>query len=68
MGTLASDLGLPPNTLTRWCSAAARVLEQVEIVPRPPESAPGPVLVSASGHRVEGLTVEDLAILLGRLS
>jgi hypothetical protein len=67
-GSIAGEIGLPINTLQRWCARELRAgaLAPVEILEeRVPERM---VFVSASGHRVEGLSLESLAFLLERLS
>jgi hypothetical protein len=57
---IASDLGLRFETVRRWCSVASpeRVLKRVEVVD---EGDPAPRLriVSPSGHRLEGLTLQE---------
>jgi hypothetical protein len=65
---IASELGLPINTLNRWSVKAATLsrVRQVEVVDRSP--AGSPVLISPTGHRVEGLDWASLALLLERLS
>jgi transposase-like protein len=65
--SLADALDLPINTLSRWCEKYERGsrLAPVEVVSGGP--ADGPVLVTPSGHRVEGLSVESLFQLLERL-
>lgn len=64
---IAAELGLPINTVTRWSttSRAGRV-RRVEVVG--PSPASSVVLISPSGHRVEGLDLPSLALLLERLS
>jgi hypothetical protein len=65
---IASELGLPINTLNRWSErtdASGRV-RRVEVVESPPSGSP--VLICASGYRVEGLDLSSLALLLERLA
>ena len=64
---IASELGLPINTLNRWSGKtdSGRV-RRVEVVEPPPSGSP--VLICASGHRVEGLDLSSLAHLLERLA
>lgn len=64
---LVVELGLPLNTLRRWCeeSSAGR-LASVELSADP--ASDGPVLVTRSGHRVEGLSLRALCEVLERLS
>lgn len=64
---IAAALGLPVNTLTRWSTKATpgRV-RRVEVVG--PSPASSVVLISPRGHRVEGLDLPSLALLLERLS
>lgn len=66
-GALATGLALPVNTLRRWSErhSVRPRLAPVEVVAETP--APVPVLVTPSGHRVEGLTVAALGDLLERL-
>lgn len=66
---LSVELGLPVNTLRRW-SAGRRggQLARVEVSDGiPPVPASTPVLVTRSGHRVEGLTIAGLVELLAQL-
>lgn len=66
--TLSAELALPVNTLRRWVegSAGASKVASVEVVEGPRSSSP--VLVTPSGHRVEGLSLAGLAELLVRLT
>jgi hypothetical protein len=69
-GALATALGLPPGTITRWQRRAPRrALRRITIGPEPiaklPPSAPsGAVLVTPQGWRVEGLDVATLLRVL----
>jgi hypothetical protein len=67
---LAERLGVSLETLRRWCAttpmkSAAR-MRRVRVVADRALSS-GVSLVSASGHRVEGLTLEQLVTLLRAL-
>lgn len=54
--SVAGDLGLNFETVRRWCEKA-RPLRAVEIVDEP--VGEGVSIVSASGFRLEGLTLEQ---------
>ena len=66
-GTTAAELeqalGVPWNTMSRWVTAVgmARVIVPVHV--RPVERR-SPTLVSPTGWRIEGLTLEELRLLL----
>ncbi len=63
---LVLDLGLSLNTLRRWCEGSQQGrLANVELAEA---ISSGPVLVTRSGHRVEGLSVAALCEVLERLS
>lgn len=67
--TLSMELGLPVNTLRRWVeggAGGASKVASVEVIEGPRSSSP--VLVTPSGHRVEGLSLGALAELLVRLT
>jgi len=67
--SLASDLGLPLNTVRRWTARRSGQFERVRIVEKNGGTAEDrPVLITRSGHRVEGLSPSSLAVLLERLS
>lgn len=75
---VAETLGLSPKTIQRWASpeqapppgsVGPGVLQPVVLTPDPP-GTPGsgqPVLTSPAGHRVTGLSLEQLALLLRAL-
>ena len=76
IGPVAKELGVGVGTLRRWTEAAPRraqplrVVEVVEASPAP--SAEGNlegslVLVTVGGHRVEGLALAEVALLLETL-
>ncbi|MHA2313385.1 MAG: hypothetical protein ACXADF_18005 [Candidatus Thorarchaeota archaeon] len=67
--SLANDLGLALNTVRRWSADRSGRFERVRIVEKD-GGAPGErlVLITRSGHRVEGLGLSSLATLLERLS
>jgi|SRR5271165_505023 len=62
---VATELGLRFETLRRWCvkgSSSPRAMRRVEIVA---DGAPRKLtVVSSSGLRIEGLTLEDAVALL----
>jgi hypothetical protein len=65
---VAETLGLCKATLCRWLRAAepeVPALHEVLVVGSRPRS--GPVLILPSGARVEGLSVDELAKLLGAI-
>lgn len=64
---LATELGLSINTVRRWCEGMREGrMAKVELTL--PASSRDPVLVTRTGHRVEGLTLSALGDLLERLS
>ncbi|MFQ5472913.1 MAG: transposase [Dehalococcoidia bacterium] len=67
LASLSESLGLPINTLRRWCERreGGSRLAAVEIVAG--DRADGPVLVTPSGHRVEGLSLASVLELLEHL-
>ncbi len=68
---IATELDLRFETLRRWCatssprSPSGRAMRRVEIVPEP--AARSLTLVSPSGVRVEGVTVDEAVALLRAL-
>lgn len=68
-GELGTELGVRGETLRRWCVGRNRVagaMRAIEIVA--PESTTAAVsVVSPSGLRVEGLSVQDVIVLLRSL-
>lgn len=72
--TMGRELGVSGSTLQRWCAKAprpalrpvrvARVAARERVVER---SERGLVVVTAAGHRVEGLDVDEAAALLRAL-
>jgi hypothetical protein len=68
---IARELGLSVETARRWCSTAEASgsrpsrgrMVRVEVVPERGRAA----VVSPSGYRVEGLTLEEVAALLRAL-
>lgn len=68
--TIAASLGVSVTTLQRWTrtSAAARRFRRISVVASPVAPvAPVAIQITASGPRVEGLTVEAAAQLLALL-
>jgi hypothetical protein len=62
---IAVDLGIPFETVRRWCMRAPtmRAIEVVDEVRRSGSIA----VVSPSGHRLEGLTLEESVTVLRAL-
>ena len=80
LGSVASELGLAAGTLSRWLEApavpaSATEWRAVEVIEEPgpasassPPPAPGSlVLTTARGHRLEGLSLDEAALLLEAL-
>jgi hypothetical protein len=63
---IATELGLRFETVRRWCmrAGADRPLKRVEVVDDGPAREAGLRVVCPSGHRLEGLTVEDAIAVL----
>lgn len=77
LGPVAEEMGISAGTLGRWMEAApaqAGQLRTVEVVAAGQVSsqergdAEGLVLVTAAGHRVEGLALAEVALLLEALA
>lgn len=71
-GTIAGELGVAGSTLQRWCATPPRpALRPVRVAAsaRSEEiaSRAGLVVVTAAGHRIEGLDVGGAAALLRAL-
>jgi transposase len=77
---IAAELGLSRHSVVAWAKAAQTEAPPTRLVPvvvdlpaaaspglPTPPAAPGLTLVSPRGFRVEGLTVDAAAALLGRL-
>ena len=65
---VASALGLPARSLTRWLQQSAPpVLRPVTVRPDPMPAA-GPVLVTPQGLRIEGLDLDTLIAVLRLLA
>ena len=67
---LGTTLGISNTTAKAWALAAAKQansLVPVLIEEEPTLPAPSPILVSPSGYRVEGLSIDDIAQLLRTL-
>jgi transposase-like protein len=64
----AESLGLSYPTLLGWLQAAPNGFRSVAVKEPRPEPAPALRLVTAQGHRVEGLSREDVAFLLQSLT
>lgn len=76
LGWVAGELSIGAVTLARWMEdppttewRAVEVVEEPEPVSEAPfpSSAPGLVLVTARGHRLEGLSLDEAALLLEAL-
>lgn len=62
---LATELGVAPGTIHRWCGGGVRALVPVQIVP---DRASGTVaILSPSGFRIEGLSLSDAVHALREL-
>jgi len=76
LSTVARELGVGVGTLQRWVEAVPREsgsLRAVEVVSddagaREQNAPDGLVLVTAAGHRVEGLALAEVALLLESLA
>jgi hypothetical protein len=76
LGAAATALGVGVGTLERWIEAATPssqklrqvdVVESDEVLDEGRNSGLGLTLATASGHRVEGLTLAEVALLLEAL-
>jgi hypothetical protein len=58
---IATELGLRFETVRRWCSGVSpgHLLKQVELVDEDSETVSSLRIVSPSGYRLEGLTLQD---------
>ena len=67
---VATERGLRFETVRRWCMRAGtgRPLKRVEVVDHAPASGAGLRVVCPSGHRLEGLTVQDAVTVLRALA
>jgi hypothetical protein len=72
--SMAVGLSIRPATLARWLEEPSKAeWRAVEVVEEPERSAtvapamPGLVLITARGHRLEGLGLEEAALLLEAL-
>ena len=67
---IADELGVGLDTVRRWCvspnSSTSRALVRVRVVPTASEGRTVSV-VSASGHRVDGLSLAEAALILRAL-
>jgi hypothetical protein len=66
---LATELGLRFETVRRWCVSArpARALKRIEVVNEVGGDSLSVRIVCPSGHRLEGLTVQDAIAVLRAL-
>jgi hypothetical protein len=69
LAAVASELSLPMNTVARWASPGKRSTALVPVtVVAEPESSPSTLrFVSPEGFIVEGLTLQEIAVLLRAL-
>lgn len=77
LGSVAAELGVGGGTLARWLEdPPAKEWRAVEVVEEPapgavsrvePSSRPGLTLITLRGHRLEGLSLDEAAALLGAL-
>jgi hypothetical protein len=66
---IAATVGLSKSALVRWRRrhhASASTLRRVRVVP-PPVSRPALAVVTPSGHRIEGLSLEELLAVVRAL-
>jgi hypothetical protein len=75
-GAIGAELGLSSETVRRWTSGSAiatdvsSVLVPVEVVPdrlSPDRASPLVTVVSPTGFRLEGLSLQDAITVLARL-
>lgn len=66
--SMAASLGLSYVTLLGWLQTGPRGFRSVTVKAPEPVASESLRLVTAQGHRVEGLTREDLAFLLRSLT
>ena len=66
---IADEIGIAFETLRRWCVAvepsASRAMVPVEVVAEPRDRTVS--IVSAGGHRIEGLTLQEAVAVLRAL-
>ncbi len=73
-GRIARELGVAGSTLQRWCTAVrgGAELRPVQVARSVERQRPAPqsalVVVTAAGHRVEGLSALEAAALLRALA
>jgi transposase len=65
---IAGELGMRFETVVRWSTrASSRSLKRIEVVDEGRVVGGGLSIVSPSGHRLEGLTVQDAIAVLRAL-
>ena len=71
IATIARGLGLAEWTVNLWLrkntAPALRAVEIIPATPLPPPAVATPVLITSQGVRIEGATVDALAMLLRAL-
>lgn len=75
LGAVAAELGVGAVTLSRWMEdPPATEWRPVEVVEEPESvsessstASPGLVLITSRGHRLEGLSLDEAALLLEAL-
>jgi hypothetical protein len=63
LSVVAAELGMPVTTLMRWCASRRALPVVVETVA--PVTSSAVSVVTPSGWRIEGLSLEQAASLLG---
>jgi len=68
MSAVVAEVGVSQMTLAKWLKAANPAPAFLPVVVGPaPTSSAGLTVVTPSGYRIEGLTMDALLTLLGRL-
>jgi transposase-like protein len=65
---VAAELGLPVMTLKRWARQVPVRFRPVLVSSSPAVRGSAPVLVTPGGYRIEGLALDDVAMLLRALA
>ena len=64
---IGAELGVAPETLRRWCAGATQMRAVRVVADRVSKPERTMSVVSPSGHRVEGLSFDEVVALLGAL-